>query len=92
MFPVSEKYFEIDLQNAIDFCNISILVAENATRSLKIRTDEPISVGTEDWSRERLKNRKYSQSQELTTSHFCESMSTTKSNRDQSEEFDPGSD
>ena len=37
-----------DLQNAIDFCNISILVAENATRSLKIRTDEPISVGTED--------------------------------------------
>ena len=55
VFPVSEKYFKIDLQNAIDFCNISILVAENATRSLKIRTDEPISVGTEDWSRERLK-------------------------------------
>ena len=36
------------LQNVIDFCNISILVTENATRSLKIRTDEPISVGTED--------------------------------------------
>ena len=48
VFPVSEKYFKIDLQNAIDFCYISILVAENAICSLKIRTDEPISVGTED--------------------------------------------
>ena len=36
------------LQNRFDFCNIPNLVANDAIRSLKIRTDEPISVGTED--------------------------------------------